>query len=51
MMTIGIAEGLIILVVIAFVVALMFRTGYTRGQRSRNRSESEQEHNGANKHD
>jgi uncharacterized membrane protein len=41
-MTIGLVEGLIILVLIAFVVALMFRTGYSRGQQSIRRSESEQ---------
>jgi hypothetical protein len=40
-MTIGLVEGLIILVVISFVVALMFRTGYTRGQQSTRHSESE----------
>ena len=50
-MTIGLAEGLVILVVIAFVVALMFRTGYTRGQRSTQHSESEHTHHDTDKHD
>jgi hypothetical protein len=49
-MTIGIVEGLIILVLIGFVVALMFRTGYTRGQQSTKRSESEHSNDDSSKH-
>ncbi len=39
-MTVGLGELIIIILVVGFVVALAFRTGFTRGRRAA-RSESE----------